>query len=400
MFPRSARSSRIAARLATALVVLLLGIWLGGHPSWLPAPLRSTFVDDSGGQLVNQALGIIERDYYRRVTPGQLVNSSLAAAVAGLHDPFSQYISPADYRAFGHPSPHISGIGIDVKPDSRGLRVVGVFPGTPAAQAGLAPGDVIVAVGTTELAGHSADFDSQLIRGRAGTHVRLTLIRNGRRQAMQITRQSFTLPIADDRLVKYNGTRLGYVQLTTFNQDGAGDEVRADVQQMLRQGARGIILDLRGNGGGLISEAVNTASIFLPDGTIVSTRGRNSPAQVFTATGNAISTKVPVVVLVDRGTASASEIVTAALQDRHRALVVGTHTFGKGVFQEVQGLPNGGALDITAGYYYTPSGRNLGAGGVKEGAGVTPNVVASDNPGTPRDEALATAERVLAARVQ
>ncbi len=400
MFPRSARSSRIAARLAIALVVLLLGIWLGGHPSWLPAPLRSTFVDDSGGQLVNQALGIIERDYYQRVTPGQLVNSSLAAAVASLHDPFSQYISPADYRAFGHPSPHISGIGIDVKPDSRGLRVVGVFPGTPAAQAGLAPGDVIVAVGTTELAGHSADFDSQLIRGRAGTHVRLTLIRNGRRQAMQITRQSFTLPIADDRLVKYNGTRLGYVQLTTFNQDGAGDEVRADVQQMLRQGARGIILDLRGNGGGLISEAVNTASIFLPDGTIVSTRGRNSPAQVFTATGNAISTKVPVVVLVDRGTASASEIVTAALQDRHRALVVGTHTFGKGVFQEVQGLPNGGALDITAGYYYTPSGRNLGAGGVKEGAGVTPNVVASDNPGTPRDEALATAERVLAARVQ
>ena len=400
MFPRSARSSRIAARLAIALVVLLLGIWLGGHPSWLPAPLRSTFVDDSGGQLVNQALGIIQRDYYRRVTPGQLVNSSVAAAVASLHDPFSQYISPADYRAFGHPSPHISGIGIDVKPDSRGLRVVGVFPGTPAAQAGLAPGDLIVAVGTTELAGHSADFDSQLIRGRAGTHVRLTLIRNGRRQAMQITRQSFTLPIADDRLVNYNGTRLGYVQLTTFNQDGAGDEVRADVQQMLRQGARGIILDLRGNGGGLISEAVNTASIFLSDGTIVSTRGRNSPAQVFTATGNAISTKVPVVVLVDRGTASASEIVAAALQDRHRALVVGTHTFGKGVFQEVQGLPNGGALDITAGYYYTPSGRNLGAGGVKEGAGVTPNVVASDNPGTPRDEALGTAERVLDARVQ
>jgi carboxyl-terminal processing protease len=400
MFPRSARSSRIAARLAIAIVVLLIGIWLGGHPSWLPAPLRSTFVDNGSGQLVNQALGIIERDYYRRVTPGQLVNSSLAAAVASLHDPFSQYISPADYRAFGHPSPHISGIGIDVKPDSRGLRVVGVFPGTPAAQAGLAPGDVIVAVGTTELAGHSADFDSQLIRGRAGTHVRLTLIRNGRRQAMQITRQSFTLPIADDRLVEYNGTRLGYVQLTTFNQDGAGDEVRADVQQILRQGARGIILDLRGNGGGLISEAVNTASIFLPDGTIVSTRGRNSPTQVFTATGNAISTKIPVVVLVDRGTASASEIVTAALQDRQRALVVGTHTFGKGVFQEVQGLPNGGALDITAGYYYTPSGRNLGGGGVKEGAGVTPNVFASDNPGTPRDETLATAERVLAARVQ
>jgi carboxyl-terminal processing protease len=400
MFSRTARSSRIAARLAIALVVLLIGVWLGGHPSWLPAPLRSAFVEDGGGQLVNQALDIIERDYSRRVSRGQLVNSSLAAAVASLHDPFSQYISPSDYRAFGHPSPHISGIGIDVKPDSRGLRVVGVFPGTPAAQAGLAPGDVIVAVGTTSLVGHSADFDSGLIRGRAGTAVQLTLIRSGRRQVMQITRRRFTLPIADDRLLNHNAVKLGYVQLTTFNQDGAGDQVRADVEQLLRQGARGIILDLRGNGGGLISEAVSVASIFLADGTIASTAGRNSPRQVFTATGKAIAGKIPVVVLVDHGTASASEIVTAALQDRHRALVIGSHTFGKGVFQEVQQLPNGGALDITAGYYFTPSGRNLGGGGVREGAGVDPNVVARDNPRTPRDEALAVAERVLAAKVQ
>lgn len=401
MLSHSARAPRRGLKVALALVVLAIGIWLGGHPSWLPSPVRSVFVDNSSnGQLVNQALNIIEKDYYRRVSRAQLVNSSLAAAVASLHDPFSQYISPSNYRAFGHPSPQISGVGIDVNPDPRGLKVVGVFPGTPAAQAGLAPGDVIVAVGPTELAGHSADFDSQLIRGRAGTEVELTFIRNGRRQVMRLTRESFTLPIADDRLVSYHGTKLGYVQLTTFSQQGAGAEVRADVQQVLRQGAHGIILDLRGNGGGLIQEAVNVASIFLPDGTIVSTDGRNSPRQVFTATGNAISTKIPLVVLVDRGTASASEIVTAALQDRHRALVVGTHTFGKGVFQEVQQLPNGGALDITAGYYYTPDGRNLGGGGVKEGAGVTPNVFAGDNPDTTPDEALQTAERVLAARVQ
>jgi carboxyl-terminal processing protease len=230
--------------------------------------------------------------------------------------------------------------------------------------------------------------------------VTLTLIRNGHRQMMDITRRSFTLPVADDRLVTYKGTKLGYVQLTTFNQSGAGAQVRADVEQMLQQGAKGIILDLRGNGGGLIAEAVNVASIFIPDGTIVSTAGRNSPRQVFTATGNAISTKIPLVVLVDHGTASASEIVTAALQDRHRGEVVGTHTFGKGVFQEVQQLPNGGALDITAGYYYTPNGRNLGAGGVKEGAGVTPDVYALDSARTAQDEALQTAEKVLAAKVQ
>jgi carboxyl-terminal processing protease len=400
MVSRPARSPKIAAQILVAVLVLLLGIFLGGHPSWLPSPLRSALVDDSSGQIVSRALNIIERDYYRPVKQSQLVNSGLAAAVASLHDPFSQYINPSDYHDFGHASPHISGIGIDVRPDPRGLRVADVFPGTPAARAGLTAGDVIVKVGSTTLTGHSADFDSALIRGRAGTQVVLTIVRGGHTIVLRIMRESFMLPVADDRLVTFHGIKLGYVQLTTFNQEGAGDQVRADVQQMLHQGARGITLDLRDNGGGLIQEAVNVASIFVPSGTIVSTAGRNSPRQVFTATGNAISTKIPLVVLVDRGTASASEIVTAALQDRHRALVVGTHTFGKGVFQEVQQLPNGGALDITAGYYYTPSGRNLGGGGVKQGAGVSPNIYAQSNPASSRDQALQVAERVLAGEVR
>ncbi len=400
MYSRATRTPRIAARIAVVVVVLLIGVWLGGHPGWLPSPVRGGFVDSASNQLVDQALATIRRDYYRPVSQAQLDDSSLGAAVASLHDPFSQYISPSDYASFGHASPHISGIGIDVKPDPRGLRVVDVFAGTPAAQAGLRPNDVIIEVGSASLAGHTADYDSGLIRGRAGTPVKLKVINGQSTSVLTITRKSFTLPVADDRLVSYQGVKLGYVQLTTFNQDGAGDEVRADVNQMLRQGARGIILDLRDNGGGLISEAVSVASIFLPDGTIVSTHGRNSPEQVFTATGGAISTKIPLVVLVDRGTASASEIVTAALQDRHRATIVGTHTFGKGVFQEVEELPNGGALDITAGYYYTPSGRNLGGGGVKEGAGVTPDVYALDNPRTQQDEALIVAERTLAAEVR
>jgi len=399
MYARSTRRTRIAARIAIVVAVLLVGVWLGGHPGWLPSPVRGAFVGGSGNQLVDQALATIRRDYYRSVSQAQLNDTSLGAAVASLHDPFSQYISPTDYASFGHASPHISGIGIDVKPDPRGLRVIDVFPGTPAAQAGLQPDDLIIEVGSASLAGHTADYDSGLIRGRAGTPVRLKVVSGKSTSVLTITRKRFTLPVADERIVSYHGTKLGYVQLTTFNQDGAGDEVRAGINQMLRQGARGIILDLRDNGGGLISEAVSVASIFIPDGTIVSTRGRNSPEQVFTATGGAISAKIPLVVLVDHGTASASEIVTAALQDRHRATIVGSHTFGKGVFQEVEELPNGGALDITAGYYYTPSGRNLGGGGVKEGAGVTPDVHVLDNPRTSRDEALIVAERTLAAKV-
>jgi carboxyl-terminal processing protease len=121
---------------------------------------------------------------------------------------------------------------------------------------------------------------------------------------------------------------------------------------------------------------------------------------VYTAKGGAISTSIPVVVLVDRGTASAAEIVTGALQDRGRATVVGTHTYGKGVFQEIEPLPNGGALDITVGEYFTPNGRNLGGGGVREGAGLKPNVYAIDNPHTSPDEALRVAERTVAAKLR
>ena len=130
------------------------------------------------------------------------------------------------------------------------------------------------------------------------------------------------------------------------------------------------------------------SSIFIPEGTIVSTAGARGPSACYKATGGAIARKVPVVVLVNRETASASEIVTGALQDRDRATVVGTRTFGKGVFQEIEQLSNGGALDITVGEYFTPSGRNLGGGGVKKGAGITPDVEAEDDAKTKRDEAL------------
>ena len=149
------------------------------------------------------------------------------------------------------------------------------------------------------------------------------------------------------------------------------------------------MLDLRDNGGGLLNEAVQVSSIFIPDGRIVSTKGRARPERVYDATGGAIDTDIPVVVLVNNRSASASEIVTGALQDRKRATVVGTRTFGKGVFQEIEPLSNGGALDITVGEYFLPSGRNLGGGGVSRGSGVKPDVYAKDNPKTPKDEALA-----------
>jgi carboxyl-terminal processing protease len=391
---------RIVPLVLAGLVVLLLGIFWGGHPSALPAPLRSALVDQSGGTLVNDVLNLLTRDYYRPPNRAALMNKGLSAMVASLNDPYSHYYDPASYRAFmNDTNPHLSGIGIDVLVVSRGLQVIDVFPGSPAARAGIQRGDVIVAVGSTSLANRPSNFGSHLIHGRAGTRVMLTVARGRRKLVFSIVRANLVVPVANESIVTYRGIKIAELTLTSFTQ-GAGAELRSNVSKALRAGARALILDLRENGGGLLQEAVNAASIFIPDGTIVSTAGRSQPRQVYLAKGGAIAAKIPMAVLVDRGTASAAEIVTGALQDRGRAKVVGTHTYGKGVFQEIEPLPNGGALDITVGEYFTPSGRNLGGGGVREGAGIMPNVYAVDNPHTAPDEALEVAERVVAAQVR
>jgi carboxyl-terminal processing protease len=189
------------------------------------------------------------------------------------------------------------------------------------------------------------------------------------------------------------------VSLAQFT-SGAHAEVSSALRPLLDKGADGVVLDLRDNGGGLLQEGVLVSSVFVPDGTIVTTRGRSRPPKTYKATGQAIDTQIPVVVLVNDGTASAAEIVTGALQDRGRATVVGTRTFGKGVFQEIEPISNGGALDITVGEYFTPKGRNLGPRDGKRG-GIEPDVRAEDDPKTPKvDEALRKALAVLAGKIR
>jgi carboxyl-terminal processing protease len=390
----------VALRLVLALILIVIGIWLGGHPGWMPSGLRSAFLGNSNSQLVNETLSTITHDYYRAVSREKLLNKGLAAMVASLNDPYSRYYDPAAYRSFlAQSNPHLSGIGIDVVPDPRGLRIVDVFPRSPAATAGLAHGDLIVKVGSTPLTGRSAEFASRLIRGRAGTRVVLTVLQGAKTRVITVTRANLVIPVASGSIIRYRGAKIGDLRLTAFT-DGAGAELRSDTRRVLREGAKALILDLRENGGGLLQEAVNVGSIFIPDGTIVSTDGRAQPRQVYLAKGGAISTKIPMVVLVDRDTASAAEIVTGALQDRARAKVVGTHTYGKGVFQEIEPLSNGGALDLTVGEYFTPNGRNLGGGGVRQGAGIKPNVYVAANPRARGDHALAVAERVVAAELR
>jgi carboxyl-terminal processing protease len=397
----SRRRHPLLAVLAVALpIFLILGIYLGGHPEDLPGFARSALVADHETRAVNEAINRIASDYYRPVAKGRLTNASVAGAVSSLGDRFSHYLSPREYREFNQP-PSFTGIGVSVATAHGGLRVARVFDGSPAARAGLREGDVIVEVNARKLAGVSADKAIALIKGRPGTEVELGVEqqRKGRTavSSLRLTRATISQPVVASATRKLRGKQLGIVELATFT-PGAHGEVREGVERELREHARGIVLDLRSNGGGLVEEARLIASIFIDKGTIVSTRGRTQPSETLTATGGAISPSLPIVVLVDSNTASAAEIVTAALQDHHRATVVGTHTFGKGVFQQEEPLSNGGALDITVGEYFTPNGRNLGGGGVKQGAGITPEVLVRH--GVDSNHGLDVALDALAAKVK
>src|SRR5215211_6393460 len=386
--------------LAVLLPVLFFaGIWIGGYPAQLPPQIRSLFVAGDVNT-VEAAIDIIEHDYYRRVDRRRLVRHGLAGAVANLHDRFSRYLDPVTYRRFQAASTgRFSGVGMEVAAMRSGLRVARVFAGSPAAKGGIQRGDEIVGVNGRSIAGRSTSQTTRLIRGRPGTLVKLTVVSHGRRRVARLRRGEVTTPVVAPITRTVGGHRLGVVALSQFS-PGAHTELRRAIDAQRARGAEGILLDLRDNGGGLLTEAVDVSSIFVRDGTIVSTRGRTRPRRVYQASGRSIAPAVPVVVLVNGGTASASEIVAGALQDHHRAPVVGTHTFGKGVYQEIRELPNGGAIDITVGEYFTPRGRNLGAGGIRRGAGVRPDVPARDRPDTGADEALDVALRALAARVR
>jgi carboxyl-terminal processing protease len=378
----------------SVLLALVVGLYLGGHPQLLPDRVADAFVGDSDGRVFDEALSVIENDFFREVDREELVDEALKAAVDSLDDRFSAYFDASTYAHFQEATQgEFEGVGMTVEGVARGLRVVSVFEGSPADRGGLEPGNVITRVDGRSLRGRNVNEATALIKGPAGTEVRLTVRADGERRELSLQRRRVEVPVVDAEMVRREGRPVAHVKLEAFT-SGAHGELRREVRRLLDEGAEGIVLDLRDNGGGLLSEAVQVSSIFLPEGIVVTTRGRARDEQVFEASGRAIAADEPVVVMVNGESASASEIVTGALQDRGRAPVVGTRTFGKGVFQEITALPNGGALDLTVGEYYTPEGRNLGPRNGERG-GVVPDIAARDDPDTERDEALESALNAL-----
>jgi carboxyl-terminal processing protease len=379
------------------LLALAGGLWIGGHPATMPPALRDVFVDESAG-LTAEAAELIEDNYYRSVPEGELTDSSLQGMARGLRrrydDRFSEYLSPQVLTRFNEAlEGHFSGIGLSVSEAERGLRAERIFKGSPAERAGIEVGDTIVSVEGRSIAGLSSTVATERIKGPEGSEVTIGLVERGADEVRQLrlTRAEIAVPVVSGRVVETHDEKLGYVRLAAFSEGAHGFLLRA-IERVRREGAQGLVLDLRANGGGLLQEAVLAASIFLPEGTVVvTTESRTQGDASYEARGGNLPAQ-PTVVLIDRGTASAAEILAAALADDAGARTVGSRSFGKGVFQQEIDLSNGGALKLTVGEYFTPDGTNLA------GKGIHPDVRARDLPGTSRDEARERALGVLAAQ--
>jgi len=388
------------------LAVVVLAIFTAGayvgirEPQALPDVLRERVIDAEGPSAVSEAFGIIREQYYEEPGQAELRDNAIDGMVEGLDDRFSTYFDPKAYAQFQQSQDNrFDGIGVVINEDPKGLKVVRVYAKSPAKEAGIKADDVITAADGVSLKGMSATRASGKVRGPAGTKVKLQVERrvDGKTTSRTIDteRRPVEVPIVASTLRTEGDEKVGVVRLAQFT-NGATLQVGQALARLEKRGAKRFVLDLRSNPGGLVNEAQGVASLFLEGGDVVTLKGRTIGEQSYPATDKPVFPKQPLVVVVNQGSASASEIVTGAVQDRDRATVVGERTYGKGVFQRVVPLSSGGALDITAGQYFTPKGRNLGGSGTTVGKGLQPDVKVKDDPDSGRDVVLERAVKVAA----
>jgi carboxyl-terminal processing protease len=337
-----------------------------------------------GARVFDQVLNLVSDRFVDTVDAGTLYEKAARGVVEQLNDPYSELFSPKQMERFSSQSTgHYGGIGMLIQQEEDHIVVVRAFPHTPAEAAGIQAGDRIMAIDSLSTRGWSSTQVADTLVGPIGTQVTVHFERPGVAQPIvhRFTRAEIHVPAVPFSLLI--NPKIGYVPVQTFNETAA-DEVESAVEQLRKQGAKGIILDLRQNPGGILDQALGMADFFLHNGQeIASVRGRSQPPQTYTTHGSVHVTDVPLVVLVDGFSASASEIVTGALQDHDRALVVGTTTFGKGLVQTVFPLEGGWALKLTTAKWYTPSGRSI-----QKDAKWHPSVTSDDQPSTPVEPEL------------
>ncbi len=322
-------------------------------------------------ELFADVLARVEQDYVTDIDDKEAIEAAIQGMLASL-DPHSSYMNAADYRDMQvQTRGEYGGLGIEVTSEDGVVRVVSPIDGTPAARAGIQAGDYITAVDGESIVGLSVNEAVNRIKGQAGTNITITIAREGTDPFdVTLTREIINVRAVTARL---EGGDVGVIRISTFN-ERTGDLLTESIRTMRRDAGarlRGVVVDLRNNPGGLLDQAIEVSDAFLDGGEVVSTRGRQpEDVQRYNARRGDDLPGVPVVVLINGASASAAEIVAGALQDRNRALVVGTTSFGKGSVQTVIPLDGGrdGALRLTTARYYTPAGRSI------QGAGIEPDM--------------------------
>ncbi|MBE9159905.1 S41 family peptidase [Nodosilinea sp. LEGE 06152] len=395
---RFALQSRIAAwssaekALALTSSLTLIGLPVLTTTAWAAWQDSPKSVLDEAWQIVhrsyvdpnfNQVDWVQERQLLlgQEYTSPDAAYTALEEMLAKLDDPYTRFMTPEEFQAFSsQTSGQLVGVGmrLALDPETQALVVVQPIEGSPAIAANVQPGDHILQINGTSTQGMTVEAAASQIRGEAGTTVELLMQRNDTAPfALTLTRARIDLPVVTSALREIEGQRLGYLRLNEFNAQSA-DQMERAIKSLEEQQVEGYVLDLRNNPGGILAQAIAIARMWLDDGAIVRTVDRAGQSEAVSANHTAITDK-PLVVLVNGNSASASEVLTGALQDDHRATVVGTQTFGKALVQSVNRLRDGSGLNVTIAHYYTPSGADINH------KGIAPNVVAESPEADQRD---------------
>ncbi len=361
-------------------LILLLGVFIVAGITLERAVLAERDSSASGAlpleelRAFTEVYSKIKSDYVEDVDDKKLLEDAITGMLAGL-DPHSSYLDPQGFKEVRIGTEgQFGGLGIEVTMENGFVKVVSPIEDTPAARAGLKPGDLIVRLDDTAVKGLTLSKAVKLMRGKPGSVITLTVVREGEAKPLKldITRAIIKIQSVKSRILEPG---YGYLRITQF-QANTAQNLKTALRKLEKENEgkfKGMILDLRNNPGGVLNAAVAVSDVFLNDGLIVYTEGRVSDSKLkFSATSSEALKEAPLVVLVNGGSASASEIVAGALQDHGRAIIMGTKTFGKGSVQTIMPMSNGAALKLTTARYYTPSGKSIQA------TGIEPDIITED----------------------
>ena len=323
--------------------------------------------------LFGEVLEKIKKEYVDDVDQSEVIDSAINGVLQSL-DPYSAYMSPELFENMQTDTQgKFGGLGIEIGMESGVVKVISPIDDTPAAKAGIKAGDYIVKIGKTQVQGKSLMEAVKLMRGPVGTPIELTIRRKGEKKALikKVVREIIVVKSVEAKLLK---NKIGYLRLKSFNSNSSDQLIKKIDIFENKEKANGYILDLRNNPGGLLTQAINITDFFLDDGEIVSTKGRKviENRRFFAKKGDKLNGK-PLIVMINNGSASASEIVAGALKDHKRAIILGEKTYGKGSVQSIIPLSDGGGMRLTVSKYYLPSGESISE------IGVEPDIFVEEN---------------------